>query len=378
MPRKTSNDLNTEPCSFCGEVMRYKADVPRHIKLHAEDKTDLFYHCPAEGCTYKALQKSNVNTHYNTHTGQKPHECPACPFATGDPGSLTRHRKKRHGYVPEKSAPRAKAKAVGTKASRRHSPYARATSRNSSSTDSLSPPSKAAEPFMDLSELLAPSPSFPIPAYGPFDPNCDTFQVSQETYFSWAWDKFPGIWSESSTLVSTHDQDVLLNSQQIPRHILPAVDSSHQLEKANTMMLNEPTIEWDYPGSFVSQFQDAPAAPAPAYATICPTDTYLNQAQISCGSQESFFIPPSPQTPEFDWMSTSQPCAIESLEAEINWDFISQSCSSPEYLSDSTSSFSSHSSPSSSISSPNYSFLDSLTSELSTLELSYPEPPFVY
>jgi hypothetical protein len=33
-------------------------------------------------------------------TGERNQLCPTCDFATTDPGSLTRHRKNRHGYEP--------------------------------------------------------------------------------------------------------------------------------------------------------------------------------------------------------------------------------------------------------------------------------------
>lgn len=36
----------------------------------------------------------------------KDQKCPDCDFASSDPGSLTRHRKNRHEYVPEHRKPR--------------------------------------------------------------------------------------------------------------------------------------------------------------------------------------------------------------------------------------------------------------------------------
>ncbi|KAK1222265.1 hypothetical protein PQX77_014898 [Marasmius sp. AFHP31] len=71
-------------------------------------------------------------------TGDKNKKCPDCDFRTVDPGSLTRHRKRQHQYVP---APR-KARGTGgqsatatTRATRRHAPYSR--SSPSSSSESL-------------------------------------------------------------------------------------------------------------------------------------------------------------------------------------------------------------------------------------------------
>ncbi|KAJ3848441.1 hypothetical protein EV368DRAFT_2436, partial [Lentinula lateritia] len=51
-------------------------------------------------CAYSSSQRSNFNTHYRTHTQEKSKACPDCSFRTGDPSSLTRHRKRIHNYVP--------------------------------------------------------------------------------------------------------------------------------------------------------------------------------------------------------------------------------------------------------------------------------------
>lgn len=38
-------------------------------------------------------------------TGEKPNLCPSCDFTTADPGSLTRHRKRSHSYIPHHREP---------------------------------------------------------------------------------------------------------------------------------------------------------------------------------------------------------------------------------------------------------------------------------
>ncbi|KAF8638358.1 hypothetical protein AX17_002260 [Amanita inopinata Kibby_2008] len=58
--------------------------------------------CTYKGCTYKNLQRSNVATHERRHSGEKNIACPTegCDFRTGDPGTMTRHRKRIHSYRP--------------------------------------------------------------------------------------------------------------------------------------------------------------------------------------------------------------------------------------------------------------------------------------
>ncbi|KAK7458069.1 hypothetical protein VKT23_009974 [Stygiomarasmius scandens] len=64
------------------------------------------HRCPYPGCGFENLQKSNVETHIRTHTKSKTNCCPDCDFTTVDPGSLTRHRKRIHGYIPKPRQPR--------------------------------------------------------------------------------------------------------------------------------------------------------------------------------------------------------------------------------------------------------------------------------
>ncbi|KAH7921877.1 hypothetical protein BV22DRAFT_991034, partial [Leucogyrophana mollusca] len=89
-------------CTICNKTVSRKADLPRHMRTHDVNKRALMHACPYEGCDYKTLQKSNVQTHIRTHTGERTKKCPeeSCSYTTADPGSLTRHRKTIHGYEP--------------------------------------------------------------------------------------------------------------------------------------------------------------------------------------------------------------------------------------------------------------------------------------
>ncbi|KAJ4490219.1 hypothetical protein J3R30DRAFT_48510 [Lentinula aciculospora] len=96
-------------CEFCGARVARPCDLQRHMQKHlrGEERASRSFSCPYANCGFKSLQKSNTDTHIRSvHTKIKDQECPNCEFATADPGSLTRHRKRRHEYVPEHRKPR--------------------------------------------------------------------------------------------------------------------------------------------------------------------------------------------------------------------------------------------------------------------------------
>ncbi|TRM61248.1 hypothetical protein BD626DRAFT_501917 [Schizophyllum amplum] len=83
-------------CSKCGRYISRSSDFARHAITHMDTgaRDDAMYYCPHDGCDYKTLQKSNLDT------GEKPYGCPECPFTSANPSSLCRHRQRLHGYVP--------------------------------------------------------------------------------------------------------------------------------------------------------------------------------------------------------------------------------------------------------------------------------------
>ncbi|KAJ7166038.1 hypothetical protein C8R46DRAFT_1275567 [Mycena filopes] len=90
-------------CTTCGATMKRPSDLPRHTLLHAKNKEDFMFQCPFPECGHKTLQRSNLETHIRIHTNARPLQCTVmlpdgsrCDFATSDPSSLHRH-KKRHG-----------------------------------------------------------------------------------------------------------------------------------------------------------------------------------------------------------------------------------------------------------------------------------------
>lgn len=89
-------------CDQCGYTTGRSADLTRHMKSHlsVEEKAALSLPCPFLGCEHQTLQESNLRTHIKTHYKFKDQKCPDCAFATTDPASLSRHRKRHHGYQP--------------------------------------------------------------------------------------------------------------------------------------------------------------------------------------------------------------------------------------------------------------------------------------
>ncbi|KAJ7595667.1 hypothetical protein C8J56DRAFT_922890 [Mycena floridula] len=142
-------------CSICAKILARQGDMPRHMKTHMADKNKLMHRCPVAGCPFQNLQKKNVQTHIKIHTGNKSECCPDCDFKTSDPGSLTRHRKRFHNYIPQRRRARDNAK------SPRNSPSETSTTMG---TSSPSTPSGSASPDPgDLPDdiVLLPAPVGP-------------------------------------------------------------------------------------------------------------------------------------------------------------------------------------------------------------------------
>ncbi|KAK7457082.1 hypothetical protein VKT23_010383 [Stygiomarasmius scandens] len=97
-------DKKSRTCEVCGRELSRKSDISRHMKLHLapEEKEKLSYRCIVQDCPFKSLQKSNADAHIASHTGNRDlfKKCPDCDFASADPGSLSRHRRRKHQYAP--------------------------------------------------------------------------------------------------------------------------------------------------------------------------------------------------------------------------------------------------------------------------------------
>ncbi|KAF5381696.1 hypothetical protein D9615_005591 [Tricholomella constricta] len=367
---RSPKDINTEPCEVCGLIIRYKADVPRHNRLH--DKEAMMYKCTFPNCQYQNLQKSNLNTHMSTHTGEKPHACPEpdCAFRTADPGSLTRHRKKVHAYVPMKHNGTKAKLTASTKKSRRHDPYKRPASQGSSST--------LPEELVDLTAVLEA-----LPSACESTKHDATAPVLRNGLYSYPWDMdlFSQGGDSSSSLVNME------SSTPLPAFELPeVVNAGQQLD---------PTFEQctpDFLDSFFLQYStilsEELGCPSMSLGFQVPAETYVTYPQAE----------PAVYVPELSWAAPSSLAALPASAAEYDFGTYDAVSASPEaflygspasYASPpspspsefSFSSYSSSSSPSlsscSSFSSPSpnydFSFLDSMSAGVPQ-DFIFPDP----
>lgn len=125
-------------CKLCSKKLARAGDMNRHMRAHARMRQPQYvfcpvpalarqitfgriHRCPFPGCSFQNNQRTNVETHIRTQsvttnyrhrrksnclfcsfsTGERSQHCPDCDFRTSDPGSLTRHRKRLHKYVPK-------------------------------------------------------------------------------------------------------------------------------------------------------------------------------------------------------------------------------------------------------------------------------------
>ncbi|KIK37595.1 hypothetical protein CY34DRAFT_15603 [Suillus luteus UH-Slu-Lm8-n1] len=99
MPAVRDNPTHVN-CPICNKPICRKKDLDRHVRTHNKDNDAPMHACPYTGCTFKTIQKANLQMHIGKHTGDLSHRCPECPFATNYQASLITHRKRFHDYKP--------------------------------------------------------------------------------------------------------------------------------------------------------------------------------------------------------------------------------------------------------------------------------------
>ncbi|KAJ3754795.1 hypothetical protein EV360DRAFT_86512 [Lentinula raphanica] len=214
MPRASTSKLINESscrCGQCGVVLQRPSDMRRHMRTHGTGMTEVKYQCTWDGCSFEAFQRSNFETHYRTHIQDKSQVCPSCEFKTCDPGSLTRHRKRIHGYVPKPR--RARVSRKQQEQDQSQSPLGSSEESSSSSSDS---PELFPTPILSLSNLEPPVASEIDAISGPCILDCPSTD-------------FVDLFCEPN-LLNDSGFDILR-----PRPLFPAVDSAPPLETSNSL-----------------------------------------------------------------------------------------------------------------------------------------------
>ncbi|KAI0327770.1 hypothetical protein GY45DRAFT_1372909 [Cubamyces sp. BRFM 1775] len=73
------------------------------VKRHIESKHLQIRQCVCKICKKAFSQKSNLQTHLNTHTGERPHKCHYCEERFQDPARRHRHMLRIHGHVSSRT-----------------------------------------------------------------------------------------------------------------------------------------------------------------------------------------------------------------------------------------------------------------------------------
>ncbi|KAK7060885.1 hypothetical protein VNI00_000618 [Paramarasmius palmivorus] len=254
-------------CNICGTEIRRKGDMPRHMRMHSKDKEDVLHRCSFEGCQYSNIQRSNVTTHMRTHTREKNQQCPSCEFSTSDPGSLTRHRKRKHGYIPQTRNARltnlgsislgdqdAEGTSATSRASRKHQPY----------------------PRPKASEKGTRQRTFPLIKV----PSAPTEGELRPAYTSWFIARFPG------------DSVPIINTTPVP--VATAASS--------------PSTETSATPSDVS----SPSSPSSLFSSDDSSESDSSASELECipTDQPNSNSTPTPECDDYFWLAQSQDNAV--------------------------------------------------------------------
>ncbi|KAG5650744.1 hypothetical protein H0H81_011175 [Sphagnurus paluster] len=197
------------------------------------------------------------------NTGEKPLACPEpdCEFRTADPGSLTRHRKALHGYVPN-GARKAKVAASNNK-SRRNTPYTR-------TVPVASLPSDFEIPADILEALGSASPKVA----------CD---APQDNGLSYTWDKdlFNGACSSKMSWEAS-----------VPFSAYPSADIQ-QLDLNTTSYGFDPLDTFFTPGTFTDLSVEA-TFPEMSFSSLASYDSAPSPTSSLSFSDYSSSLSPAP------------------------------------------------------------------------------------
>ncbi|KAG8788850.1 hypothetical protein FRC12_014133 [Ceratobasidium sp. 428] len=92
--RRSKKDVENFKCSICLSTWAKRSDYSRHLRTHGDQPKR--FKCPSTDCDKAFNQKTQLRTHLNVHSGNKPHKCRYCGQAYGDQSSRNRHEHEKH------------------------------------------------------------------------------------------------------------------------------------------------------------------------------------------------------------------------------------------------------------------------------------------
>ncbi|KAJ7118016.1 hypothetical protein C8R43DRAFT_1153776 [Mycena crocata] len=282
-----------------------KSDLDRHDVNHLsdEERTARMIYCKI--CGHGTLQQSNMKTHERTHTREQPEICPDCPYRTGDPASLTQHRKKYHGYEPNSRR--------ATKPTKRAAQVSSAPASSSSSSSSQSSSSASTSAYQqsdaEVSSWIPSPPAEYFPSPYPADyglmPNAGLAPYPPTSYpTSASWNAEGVNWTGDAVL----DAACLLE--------MPIAD----VNGLDIHRLTHPKPAPSYPATSVGILQ--PAADAPLPEPVSDADLYALLVEAAGletppASAPPTYSSPSPSTTsssDWDFRSVAYPGTFESAQ----------------------------------------------------------------
>ncbi|KAJ3807898.1 hypothetical protein F5876DRAFT_67738 [Lentinula aff. lateritia] len=239
MPRVTSFkfiDESARECRECSLVFDYPYQMRKHMQTHGHaDASQAKFRCTWDGCAYSSSQRSNFNTHYRTHTQEKSKACPDCSFRTGDPSSLTRHRKRIHNYVPNpRKARRSSSDKLVIPAS--------ATVSFQSTVDFASVPTLSSGSLPTSNSGATASGFSPLSLDFEMDPSFDAIGLDYSC--NQAADTLPLSLGNLFNQPPAFQRFDAFGLTDCPRPLFPAVDSTSSLERSSNNNLQFRSESW--------------------------------------------------------------------------------------------------------------------------------------
>ncbi|KAJ7065034.1 hypothetical protein C8F01DRAFT_786598 [Mycena amicta] len=216
-------------------------DLRRHGSLHLSEKEleAIKIPCTVAGCSFKTLQRVNLTTHMNTHTGAKPFSCsePSCSYTAADRSCVYKHENLRHGR-----------ELLQKKKTRKPRKPRASRSEPSSSSDSESSSSSSVE-IDFVFESFSFSPASSCTSISPSSCSSPLPEPDTPTTASWNWDptfEVAMMKLSSGELDCTPPVDARYD--YLPKHLLPAEGTPHFPFQLNPMApFGFPDVQLEYP-----------------------------------------------------------------------------------------------------------------------------------